>query len=63
MNEMEQHSANRNFDASHFKNYQIINGGMEGVYLYLRYTYTILKILIAGLIYYRFQRFGKRKHM
>ena len=43
------------------KIYQIINGGMEGVYLYLRYTYTILKILIAGLIYYRFQRFGKRK--
>ena len=28
------------------KIYQIINGGMEGVYLYLRYTYTILKIVI-----------------
>lgn len=42
------------------KLYQIVNGGMDGVYLYIRYTYTILKIFITVLIYYRLRRFGRK---
>ena len=32
--------------------YQAINGGMDGIYLYIRYVYTIFKILIAVFLFY-----------
>lgn len=41
--------------------YQAINGGMDGIYLYIRYVYTIFKILIAVFLFLRLKRFGKRE--
>ena len=41
--------------------YQVINGGMDGIYLYIRYVYTIFKILIAVFLFLRLKKFGKRE--
>jgi hypothetical protein len=36
-----------------------VNGSTDGIYLYIRYTYTVLKILIAVLIYFRLKKYSK----
>jgi hypothetical protein len=42
------------------KLYTLINGSYDGVYLYFRYAYTVIKILISILIYIRLKRYGKQ---
>jgi hypothetical protein len=40
--------------------YTLFNGSYDGVYLYFRYAYTVIKILISILIYIRLKRYGKQ---
>ena len=43
------------------KLYKLATGGYEGVYLYLRYAYTVLKIVMTIGIYYGVKKFGEQK--
>lgn len=37
----------------------LINGDMTGVYLFIRYAYTVLKIAISLLVYFRLRKYGE----
>lgn len=41
------------------KLYMLMNGSTDGIYLFIRYTYSVLKILIAALIYFRLKKYSK----
>jgi hypothetical protein len=41
------------------KLHMTVAGSMDGVYLYIRYVYTIIKIIISALIYIRLKKYSK----
>ncbi len=40
--------------------YIFVNGSTEGIYLFFRYLYTLIKIIFSIFVYFRLQRYGKK---